>query len=140
MAVTSVNDIKSKAVKEVEIVGFEAGETITLKLRRLSIMGLVSKGTIPNALMGVAVELFEGKQASKQAEKDKGKTITDLAGIIDVVCENAMVEPTFAEVGEDLTDEQKMEIFYYAQGGVKDLKSFRAEQGDTEHNSDSQNI
>jgi hypothetical protein len=140
MAVTSINDIKSKAVKEVEITGFEVGETITLKLRRLSLMGLVSKGMIPNALMGVAVELFEGKQVSKQTEKDKGKTITDLAGIIDVVCENAMVDPKFSDVGEDLTDEQKMEIFYYAQGGVNDLKSFRAEQGDTEHNSDSQNI
>lgn len=120
--VTTIQEIKDKALKEVEISGFEADETITIKLRNLSLMGLVAGGKIPNQLLGTATELFEGKKASKEPDK---ASISELAQMIDLICKNAMVEPTFEEAGEYLTDNQKMEIFYYTQGGVEALNSFR---------------
>jgi len=132
--VITAEQFKAKALREVDIQGFEAGEKITIRIRSLSLMKLVTTGRIPNALMATALELFEGKKkasaeelADTFAQTDK---LTNMAGLIDVICENAMVEPSYAEVGEYLTDDQKMEIFQYTQGGVKDLSSFRTEPSD----------
>lgn len=132
MAVTSLEQIKNQACKEVQIQGFEKGEFITLRLKSMSLLGLVSSGKIPNQLMGTAVELFEGKQGSKKGKKeDNGAGMQRMAEIVDIICKNAMLEPTYEEAGEYLNDIQKLEIFYFTQGGINSLESFRKEQGNS---------
>ena len=42
--------------------------------------------------------------------------------LMDRVCEEVLVEPTFDEIGEYLTDTQKQEIFTAAQGTVNATK------------------
>ncbi len=123
--VSSIEEIRNKAIRMVDIVGFETGEVITLKLKSLSLMGLVRNGKVPNQLLGTAVELFEGKKAGAGPKENE---VSDLAGMIDVLCQNAMVEPTYEDIGEYLTDDQKMEIFYFTQGGLNSLNSFRQVQ------------
>jgi hypothetical protein len=126
--VTSIQEIKNKAVREVEITGFDEGEMITLKLRSISLMKLMEKGNIPNALLGTAVELFEQDGNTKNTEKvdpKPKKDMTELSGMIDLICESSMVEPTYSEISEYLTDKQRLEIFHYSQSGVTGLKSFR---------------
>lgn len=129
--IVTAQELKAKAIKEVDIKGFEEGEVFTIKIRSLSLMKLVSSGKIPNQLMATAVEMFEGKKKNADtASAVSNDNFTNLASLIDVICESAMVEPTFEEVEEYLTDEQKLEIFQYTQGGLRDLNSFRKEPTD----------
>lgn len=130
MSVISIEELRKKATAEVDISGFEPGEKFTFRLKKISLMGLVKTGKIPNALLTQATDLFKNlKSGEKIDTSDIGK-VAEMSKVIDVVCAEAMVEPTFAEASDLLTDNQKMEIFNWTQSGVADLKSFRAEQGD----------
>jgi len=132
--ITSIEEFRSQSQPLVDIVGFEPGQYITVRLRRISLMNLCKTGKIPNALLQKSTELFTGKKKGEKVDESKVlENINDLDGInqiIDTVCEAAMLEPKFEEVKEYLTDEQKTEIFQWTQGGIKALESFRAEQGD----------
>lgn len=122
----SVEQIRALAIKDVEIIGFSPDEQITLKLKTLSLLGLVGCGKIPNTLLGTAMELFEGK--SNKGKDNESSKMSEMAKIMGIICENSMVEPEYKEIEDILTDEQKMEIFYYTQGGIKALESFREKQ------------
>lgn len=123
MAITTVEQFKQKCFKEVEIPGFEPGETVTVRLRRVSVLGLASSGRIPNSLQSAVNELFSsGSNSSKQeiATKSMSKMI-EMSQLLDIMTKEALVEPSFDEVGEYLTDEQKNAIFEYTQTGIVDL-------------------
>ena len=100
----------------VELPPFNDGTPFVAKLKRLSLLTLCKNGVIPNQLLGVAQELFEGKQRSD---------IKKYAEILDVIAKNAMVEPSFEDVEEVLTDMQRVAIFAYTQNGVTALIPFR---------------
>ena len=54
--------------------------------------------------------------------------LVELFDIIEVICEESFVEPTYNELkdnGIELTDQQKLAVFTYTQRGVKSLESFR---------------
>jgi len=123
MAVTTLTSIKKLISQEVEIHGWDETPFIC-KLKRLSILNLAGKGKIPNELLSTASNLFDGKKGEKNDNTD----LKAMANLIDIVCNEALVEPTMDElagIGAELTDEQKMDIFNYTQTGVKKLKEFR---------------
>lgn len=133
--VVSIEELKKQSQPLVDIIGFEPGQFITLRLKRISLLAMCKSGKIPNTLLQKVTELFggaknDGKQASESAILSNVDDMESINKIIDVICEESMVEPKFSEVNEFLTDEQKMEIFQWTQGGIKSLESFRAEQGD----------
>ena len=134
--ITSIEEFRNQSQPLVDIVGFEPGQYVTVRLRRISMMALVKTGKIPNALLTKATELFTGAKdkSGKVNESQILSNMGELDGIneiIDAVCEAAMIEPKFNDVKDYLTDEQRTEIFQWTQGGVKALESFRAEQGDS---------
>ena len=107
----------------VELPGFGEGQPFYARLRRPSIMGLTKSGKIPNALLSAATELFTGKQV-----KDDPVDLSEIVGVVDVICEAAFVEPTYQQIkdiGLELTDEQLMAVFNYSQKGIKALEPFR---------------
>jgi len=122
MAVTTLTSIKKLISQEVEIHGWDETPFVC-KLKRLSILNLAGKGKIPNELLSTATEIFEGNK-----KKDSAIDLKAMANLIDIVVSEALVEPTIAqldEIGAELTDEQKMDIFNYTQSGVQKLKEFR---------------
>ena len=132
--ITSIEEFRNQSQPLVDIAGFEPGQYITVRLRRISLMALCKSGKIPNSLLQKSTELFTGKKGEKPDEAKVLENIGELDGInqiIDTVCEAAMIEPRFEDVKEYLTDEQKTEIFQWTQGGIKALESFRTEQGDS---------
>lgn len=133
--ITSIEEFRNQSQPLVDIVGFEPGEYITVRLRRISLMAMCKSGKIPNSLLQKSTELFTGKKGDKRVDEAKVlENLSELDGIeqiIDTVCEAAMIEPKFNDVKEYLTDEQKTEIFQWTQGGVKALESFRTEQGNS---------
>lgn len=133
--ITSVSEWRERSQPLVDIQGFEPGEYFTVRLRAVSLLTLVKTGKIPNALLSEATKLFTSSKDSS-GKIDEAALLSNLDGtdgvmqIIDSVVESAMVEPTYNEVKDFITDAQKMEIFNWTQGGIDALKSFREEQKD----------
>lgn len=123
--ITSLTDIvKYTGGTIVRLPDFGDGAPFIAKLKRPSMLGLVKAGKIPNSLITQATQLFKSGAGSL----GKGNTVDELYDIIEIVCREAMVKPTYDEIknaGVTLSDNQLMAIFSYTQNGVKALESFR---------------
>ena len=143
MAVISAEQFKNKAVSIIPIPGFDEGETFEIKVKKLSIVGLMSSGKIPNSLMQVVKDAFAGIK-SNTAGNDADASIMDKAGeigkLLDIVCAEAMLEPKFEDIKDVMNDAQKLAVFQFTQGGVEQAKTFPAIEGDTGHTTDVENV
>ena len=142
MAIISAEQFRNKAVSIIPIPGFDAGETFEIKVKKLSIVGLMSSGKIPNSLMQVVKDAFAGiKSAGAEADES---AIMDKAGdigkLLDIVCAEAMLEPRFEDIKDVMNDAQKLAVFQFTQGGVEEAKSFPAIEGDTGRTDDVENV
>ena len=142
MAIISAEQFRNKAVSIIPIPGFDAGETFEIKVKKLSIVGLMSSGKIPNSLMQVVKDAFAGiKSAGSEADES---AIMDKAGdigkLLDIVCAEAMLEPRFEDIKDVMNDAQKLAVFQFTQGGVDEARSFPAIEGDTGRTDDVENV
>ena len=145
MAIITAEQFRSKAVSIIKIPGFEQNEVFEIKVRKLSIVGLMSSGKIPNSLMKVVKDAFAGiKSSTQNGGEDNTEAIMDKAGdigkLMDIVCREAMLEPTFEEVEDVMNDAQKIAVFQFTQGGVEAVQPFPAIEGDTGHTNDVENV
>lgn len=127
MEVTNIDYIKKISDGQViEITGWEEDIPFICKVKRVSLLNLVSKGRIPNSLLGPVMALFDGDK--EKVDKIDAKQMAD---IIEIFCSGTLVNPSYEEVGDYLTDTQRTELFNFAQGGLKQLESFRNQREDT---------
>lgn len=129
--ITSIEELKKMANGEVvELPGFTDGTTFNARLKRPSMLALAKSGKIPNNLLGAANKLFVGVGSVLQNNgKGNDDALTELFDIIEVICEESFVEPTYKQLkdnGIELTDQQKLAVFTYTQRGVKSLENFRS--------------
>lgn len=120
--------IKYKDGQLVELPPFAEGQPFVARLRRPSLMGLVKSGKIPNSLMKQATALFT--KGGQSLSGMNANTLTDMLDIMDIIIEEAMIEPRYSDLKENdikLGDDQMMAIFTYTQQGVDYLKQFRTE-------------
>lgn len=125
--VTSIEELRAAASGTiVELPPFAEGHPFYARLKRPSMLALVKGGKIPNELLTSANTLFvKGAGSMNTLDED---LLNRLFGVMDVLCEAAFVEPTYAQIKEagiQLTDEQITFIFGYSQNGVRELNSFR---------------
>lgn len=117
--------------------------TITVRLRRPSLLDMVKRGKIPNELLEEANGLFvKGAQGVAMSNLKNSDMMKDLCQILDVVCEAAFVEPKYNDLksaGIVLTDEQLLAVFNYTQNGVDALKQFHTDRGSVEDSINSSN-
>lgn len=127
LKVTSIADLQSYAAGSlVQLPSFGEGQPFIARLRRPSMMMLAKSGKIPNELLVSANALFEGGAASFNVVDENA--LKRMFEVMDTICEASFVEPTYAQLKEanvELTDEQYMFVFGYAQNGVRQLESFR---------------
>lgn len=120
LKVISAREFRKKATRVIEIDGFEPGEKIAVRIKPASLLNLLMSGKLPNNLLGTVNDLFEQTNKGKSMElfeQDENK-IKDIMEIIDLVCEQSLVEPTYEEIKDVITDTQKMQIMAEAQGNV----------------------
>lgn len=120
LKVISAREFRKKATRIIEIDGFEPSEKIAVRIKPASLLNLLMSGKLPNNLLGTVNDLFERTEKDKPMElfeQDENK-IKDIMEIIDLVCEQSLVEPTFEEIKDVITDTQKMQIMAEAQGNV----------------------
>ena len=129
--VVTLEDLKKLAEGEiVELPSFIGEETISVRLRRPSLIKMVKSGKIPNELLEDANMLFAGGTggvAQKGVKKNDPEILSKMCDLLEVICEAAFVEPTYKQIREagiELTDSQLLAVFSYTQNGVESLKSF----------------
>lgn len=146
--IITAEQFKQLAFQIIALPGFSKGsESIHVKIRAAGVMNLIANGKIPNTLLGKVTELFGETstvtkdnaslasitdQQKKEALDRLNKTdtgIQDMAELLRVFAEASMVEPTYAEVGEYMTDEQLMTIFSAMYGEVTQAETFRTDEG-----------
>lgn len=128
--VTSIEDLKKVAFGEVvELPSFVQGVPFYARLRRPSMLAMTKSGRIPNELLVEANKLFVNGTASVATQNQMdSEMMKGLFDVLDIICEDSFVEPKYKELKENgiqLTDEQQLFVFSYAQRGVDALKSFR---------------
>lgn len=124
---TSIQDLISYSQGQiVKLPDFSEGQPFYARLRRPSMLSLMSNGKIPNSLVITANRLFNGKGMDDRNEN----SMSEVLQLLEVICESAFVEPPYKELkeaGVHLTDQQYMAVFNYTQEGVKALEPFRRE-------------
>lgn len=125
----SAEEMRAQAEPLIEIPGFEPGARIKVRVRRASLLRLVSEEVIPNPLLPVLYKVINTAgewNPMRDATAEEFQTFTK---VIDAVCKGILVEPAYEQVGDVLTDDQRMVLFAFAQSGVAGLAPFRAKQG-----------
>lgn len=124
---TSIQDLISYSQGQiVKLPDFSEGQPFYARLRRPSMLSLMSNGKIPNSLVITANRLFNGKGMDDRNEN----SMSEVLQLLEVICESAFVEPSYKELkeaGVHLTDQQYMAVFNYTQEGIKALEPFRRE-------------
>lgn len=112
----------------VELPSFGDGKPFIARVKRPSLMCLISEGYIPNELKGKAVELFtEEKTMNELITSDE---VADTYEVFRLIAKSSLCSPTLEEIentGLTLTDEQLIALFNYSQGGIRALSPFRTE-------------
>ena len=143
LKVTSFEDlVKISEGEIVELPSFAEGHPFVARLKRPSMLSMIKAGKIPNELLTDANNLFAKGPGRVANEKISDPAMmSNMFVIMDEVCKASFVEPTYEEIvksGVELTDEQQMFVFTYSQSGVKALKSFRQQRGNTKASGDTQ--
>lgn len=129
LQITSIDELKSYANGTVvELPSFSEGQPFVARLKRPSLLGMVKQGKVPNTLLVRANELFV--QAGAGFDVEEENMMEQMFDVLDLMAGETFVEPTYKEIKEagiQLTDEQLMFIYNYAQQGVRALESFRTE-------------
>lgn len=130
MAIT-VQDFKNRAVREILIPGFYAGdEPIPVKVRALNILGMLSNKKIPNNLMPAVESLFKlggGDKSQEEIEEIATENMVEMSEFLGFICDKTLVEPSYKEIEDYLTQDQLLAIFNSTQQTINEVKKFRNE-------------
>lgn len=122
MSVISAKEFRQRATRIIQIDGFEPGEKIEVRIKPASLVNLMVSGKLPNDLLGTVQDLFnQGGQTQQNVDvfTQDAEKVKDIMSLIDLICEQSLVEPQFDEIKDVITDAQKMQIMTEAQGNVK---------------------
>ena len=121
MSVINASEFRKRATRVIEIDGFEPGEKIEVRIKPASLINLMVSGKLPNDLLATVEELFnKGDDLKNQDVFAQGADkVKEIMGLIDLICDQSLVEPLFGEIKDVITDNQKMQIMSAAQGNVK---------------------
>ena len=134
MAVISAKEFKAKATREIQIPGFDENETFTIKIRPMSLLGMIRKGKIDNELLASVLDLFKANERKVKLNKEavadglemdvlqQPEMLQNLDELMRKVAQEVMVAPTYDEVADYLTDGQLQTIFEEAQGKIQQVK------------------
>lgn len=137
----------------------EGGAEIPVQVRRVPVLAMMSNGALPNTLISGIMDLFGQKKdeikeftgSREELEKELGDQAKNILGADDMdimqlgeamskFAEACLVSPTYAEIGDYLTDEQRTALFEFSMQGIKSVESFRSDSGDGTSDSNVRNL
>ena len=126
-----IEELKKMAMSIIEIPNFDNTGTIKVRVQKPRLLTMAKEGKIPNHLLGVANELITGETSRK---KEGSVKIKDVADMLELYCKACLVEPSYEEFKDIITDEQMFAIFDWGMDGIEDLENFREDEGDGSSN------
>lgn len=138
--VISIEEMKALSTPIIEIPNFDNTGTINVRVRKPRILQLAQKGEIPNHLISIATQMITGKAPTSKKKEDPTQTLKDAALMTELYASVCLVEPSYEEFKEIMTDDQGDAIFMWALGQVNQLDSFRKDKADDKHNTDGKEV
>lgn len=133
--ILSINELKKMATTVIEIPNFDNSGTIKVRVQKPRLMAMASQGKIPNHLLSIVNTMMFGNKKEK-----KEVNITDVAKTYELYCRACLVEPTYDEFKDIMTDEQMSAIFDWAMGKVSQLDTFRSDKGNGTSDNNGQEV
>jgi len=134
--ILSIEQLKKMATTTIEIPDFEGTGTIKVRVQKPRLMAMAAQGKIPNHLLGVVNQMMFEKNSKKEKKTD----IIDIIKIYELYCRACLVEPSYDEFKDFITDDQMQAIFDWATRDAKNLENFRTNQRNGTSNNNSQQI
>ena len=135
--VITIEQIKEMATPIIEIPNFDNTGTIKVRVKKPNLVNMAANGKIPNYLMSIAAAEMGIR---KREEKPVDELINDVAKTMELYCRACLVEPTYDEFKEYMTDEQMEAIFDWAMGDIKKVEPFRDDKGNGEPDNDGEGV
>ena len=131
--ILSVEQLKNMATSIIEIPDFEGTSTIKVRVQKPRLMAMAAQGKIPNHLLGIVNTMMFGNKKEK-----KEVNIADVAKTYELYCRACLVEPSYEEIKDIITDDQMIAIFNWAMGDMKGLENFRTNKRNGASNNNGQ--
>lgn len=133
--VTTLEDLKHYAEEgvTVEITPFSQSVPFICKLKRPSMLDLISEGVFSNRLLSSAMQLFLGDEKEEQKKQTNEQIIEDAQQtkeVMTLIAKHSLISPTLEEiesVGLTLSMQQLLDIYSYVNTGIEELIPFRKE-------------
>ncbi len=133
--ILSIEQLKNMATTIIEIPDFEGTSTIKIRVQKPRLIAMAAQGKIPNHLLGIVNNMmFPSKKEKKELN------VEEIAKIYELYCRACLVEPSYDEIKDIMTDEQMSAIFDWAMGDVKKLDTFRNNKGNGSSNNTSEQV
>lgn len=134
--ILNVKDLEKMAYQTLEIPDFEDEGVLKVKVQKPRLLSMVKQGEIPNHLLGIANEMLMGEEKGTKKKQTAKDQLTRMSKMMELYSRACLVEPTYDEFKDYMTDKQGNKIFEYAIGMVTSLDSFRKDGEDDTDNSD----
>lgn len=131
--VISIEELRKQATTVIDIPNFDNSGTIKVRVQKPRLMAMAAQGKIPNHLLGVVNNMMFGNKKEK-----KETNITDVAKTYELYCRACLVEPSYEEIKDIITDDQMIAIFDWAMGDMKGLENFRTNKRNGASNNNGQ--
>lgn len=126
--VTSLEEMRAQALPIVAIPGWDDGQEIYVRLKRVSLITLIENDVLPNELLSLATKAATASKEYNPVTDSSPEEFKNFGKLLKIIAQQALVEPTYEEIAENvnqLTDEQLTSIYVYCVGGLRKLESFR---------------
>ena len=138
--ILSIEQLKEMANPIIQIPDFEGTGYINIRVQRPKLLKMAEEGKIPNHLIDIAATLISGKPKNNKMEVSSEEYVKQINLVMEMYCRACMIEPTFEEFKDIITDEQKATIADWAMKEVSGLDSFRTNKAYGTNNNDSKEV
>ena len=141
MEVLNIQQLKEMANPVIQIPSFDNTGTINIRVQKPRLLDMARQGKIPNHLIGVANDMLLGKKKDDTKKKNKEDEALKYVGkMVELYARACLVEPTYDEFKDLMTDEQGDAIYAFAIREVSVLDSFREDGQNGADNADGEEV
>lgn len=138
--ILSIEQLRQMACPVIDIPNFDNTGTIKVRVQKPRLMAMAAQGKIPNYLMSIAMEIAGLPSKDKPKELSNEEKMKQIGETMELYCRACLVEPTYDEFKDIMTDEQMEAIFEWAIGDVKKMSTFRTNEENGASNSHGQGV
>lgn len=121
-------DLKNaKTTTMIDIPDFDGVGVVQVEVRRPRLTDMLMNDKIPNPLRSTALMVVQGYQNTGK-EENREDEVKRTIEVMELYCKMCLVNPSYAEFKDVITDEQKNAIAVWAHASVSVLRSFREQQ------------